>query len=186
MLPKKDQPRVKQQLINIRPAVVDDVAEIVALVNTHAFQGSVLPRSLQSVYDTVEDWIVAEAEGEILGCVSLLPYSSGLVEVRSLAVRNRYQGLGIGTRLMEALLDEARRRRVPTLFALTRKVPFFGRFGFQVTERDLFPEKVWQDCRLCPLRERCDETAMVLRGLGAGDRGLGVGDQGLGLGDRKQ
>jgi amino-acid N-acetyltransferase len=80
---------------------------------------------------------------------------------------------------METLLDEAKRRQVPTLFALTRKVPFFGRFGFQVTERDLFPEKVWQDCRLCPLMERCDETAMVLQGLG-------VGDQGLGLGDRKQ
>ncbi len=169
MMPKKDQPRIKLQVINIRPAVVDDVAEIVALVNTHAFQGSVLPRSLQSVYDTVEDWIVAEADGEIMGCVSLLPYSSGLVEVRSLAVRNRYQGLGIGTRLMKALLDEAKRRRIPTLFTLTRKVPFFSRFGFQVTERDLFPEKVWHDCRLCPLMERCDETAMVWQGQGVGD-----------------
>jgi amino-acid N-acetyltransferase len=179
MLPKKDQPKVVQQLINIRPAVVDDVAEIVALVNTHAFQGDVLPRSLQSVYDTIEDWIVAEAGGEILGCVSLLPYSSGLVEVRSLAVRNRYQGFGIGTRLMEALLDEAERRRIPTLFALTRKVPFFSRFGFQVTERDLFPEKVWHDCRLCPLMERCDETAMILEGSGVRGRGsvtTGVGE----------
>ncbi len=174
MMPKKDQPRIKLQVINIRPAVVDEVAEIVALVNTHAFQGSVLPRSLQSVYDTVEDWIVAEADGEIMGCVSLLPYSSGLVEVRSLAVRNRYQGLGIGTRLMKALLDEAKRRRIPTLFALTRKVPFFSRFGFQVTERDLFSEKVWHDCRLCPLIERCDETAMVWQGLVVEDWGSGV------------
>lgn len=174
MMPKKDQPRIKLQVINIRPAVVDEVAEIVALVNTHAFQGSVLPRSLQSVYSTVEDWIVAEADGEIMGCVSLLPYSSGLVEVRSLAVRNRYQGLGIGTRLMKALLDEAKRRRIPTLFALTRKVLFFSRFGFQVTERDLFPEKVWHDCRLCPLMERCDETAMVWQGLVVEDWGSGV------------
>ena len=177
MMPKKDQPRVALQIINIRPAVVEDVAEIVALVNTHAFQGSVLPRSLQSVYDTVEDWIVAEAEGKILGCVSLLPYSSGLVEVRSLAVRYRYQGLGIGTRLMKALLDEAKRRRIPTLFALTRKMPFFSRFGFQVTERDLFPEKVWHDCRLCPLMEHCDETAMVLQGPGVGDWGSGGSGQ---------
>ena len=174
MLPKKDQLGIELQVINIRPAVVDDVAEIVALVNTHAFQGSVLPRSLQSVYDTVEDWIVAEADGEIMGCVSLLPYSSGLVEVRSLAVRNRYQGLGIGTRLMKALLDEAKRRRIPTLFALTRKVPFFSRFGFQVTERALFSEKVWHDCRLCPLIERCDETAMVWQGLVVEDWGSGV------------
>lgn len=166
MMPKKDLLKVELQTIDIRPAVIEDVAEIVALVNTHAFQGSVLPRSYQSVYNAVEDWIVAEAEGEILGCVSLLPYSSGLVEVRSLAVRNRYQGLGIGTHLMKALLDEAKRRRIPTLFALTRKVSFFSRLGFRVTERDLFPEKVWHDCRLCPLMEHCDETAMVWRGLG--------------------
>ena len=108
---------------------------------------------------------MAETEGEILGCVSFLPYSSGLVEVRSLAVRNRYQGLGIGTRLMKALLNEASRRQIPTLFALTRKVPFFSRFGFRVTERDRFPEKVWHDCRLCPLMDHCDETAMVWAGI---------------------
>jgi hypothetical protein len=45
MMPKKDQPRIKLQVINIRPAVVDDVAEIVALVNTHAF--ALAPISLQ-------------------------------------------------------------------------------------------------------------------------------------------
>ena len=63
---------------------------------------------------------------------------------------------------MAALLIEAERRRVPTLFALTRKVAFFERFVFRVTERDMFPEKVWHDCSQCPLINNCDETAMVL------------------------
>jgi N-acetylglutamate synthase-like GNAT family acetyltransferase len=48
------------------------------------------------------------------------------------------------------------------LFALTRVVDFFQRFGFVETDRAMFPEKVWRDCRLCPLINRCDETAVVL------------------------
>jgi amino-acid N-acetyltransferase len=130
------------------------------MINALALQGTVLPRTYQSVCDSLDDWLVAGVDGEVLGCVSLLPYSSGLVEVRSLVVLAEYQGLGIGSRLMVQLMAEVKRRKIPSLFALTRKVAFFERFGFQISERDLFPEKVWNDCQQCPLLERCDETAM--------------------------
>jgi len=149
------------QTITIRQAVADDVPAIVNLVNSHALQGDVLPRSTNAVYKTIDDWFVAAAGDEVLGCVSLLDYTSGLVEVRSLVVGDRYRKLGIGSRLLQALLAEARRRRITTLFALTRKVNFFERFGFIVSERKLFPEKVWHDCLHCPLLDACDETAMV-------------------------
>ena len=143
---------------------------IATLVNAHAFLGSVLPRSIQSIYNTIDDWVVAEAAGEILGCVSLVTYYSGLVEVRSLAVQDSCQGLGIASRLLEALIAEAERRRIPTLFALTRKIAFFGRFGFQISERARFPEKVWHDCQACPLLDNCDETAMVRHLSAAGNQ----------------
>jgi amino-acid N-acetyltransferase len=134
----------------------------------NALQGKVLPRSAAAIEATITDWFVAAAGDEILGCVSLLRYTSGLVEVRSLVVGERYRGLRIGSQLMEALLLEARRRKVPTLFALTRKVGFFERFGFKISERARFPEKVWHDCRLCPLIDNCDETAMVLELVAGG------------------
>jgi len=41
-------------------------------------------------------------------------------------------------------------------------LPFFERMGFVVTNRERFPEKVWTDCVICPLKERCDEIAVVL------------------------
>jgi amino-acid N-acetyltransferase len=85
-----------------------------------------------------------------------------LVEVRSLAVDEGAQGLGIGRWLMDALIEEAERREIPTLFALTRAVGFFERCGFTVVEKDMFPEKVWADCQFCPVRHHCDETAVVL------------------------
>lgn len=163
MLPVWRKRPTRLQTITIRPATAADVPSIAALVMANAMQGKVLPRSEAAIEATIADWFVASAGDEILGCVSLLRYSSGLVEVRSLAVSERYRGLRIGSRLMEALLIEARRREVPTLFALTRQVAFFERFGFEVSERAHFPEKVWQDCRLCPLIDNCDETAMILK-----------------------
>lgn len=162
MLPSRKKPQTELQTILIRPATVTDVPSIAALVMANAIQGKVLPRSAEAIEATIGDWLVAAAGEEILGCVSLLSYTSGLVEVRSLVVGERYRGLRIGSRLMEALLFEAQRRGLPTLFALTRKVTFFERFGFMITERARFPEKVWHDCRLCPLIDNCDETAMVL------------------------
>lgn len=149
-------------LISIRPARLTDAEGILALVNHHARRGQLLPRSLQSITATIDDWLVAGDGEQILACVSLLRYTSGLVEVRSLAVADGLQGLGIGSRLMNELLDVARAREIPTLFALTRAVGFFERFGFGATERAFFPEKVWHDCQQCPLRDNCDETAVVL------------------------
>lgn len=149
-------------VIEVRRATEEDAPGILALVNHHARQGQLLPRSLQAILSTIDDWIVADAAGEILGCVSLLRYTSGLVEVRSLAVGDNLKGLGIGSRLMLELLAVARQRQIPRLFALTRVVGFFQRFDFQVTERAFFPEKVWHDCQQCPLRNNCDEVAVVL------------------------
>jgi amino-acid N-acetyltransferase len=128
-----------------------------------ARQGQLLPRSLQSISATIDSWIVATDGDRLLGCVSLLCYTSGLVEVRSLAVRESAQGKGIGSRLMQAAIVAAKERQIPALFALTRAVPFFEKFDFRVTDKSFFPEKVWFDCSVCPLVDNCDETAMVLR-----------------------
>jgi N-acetylglutamate synthase-like GNAT family acetyltransferase len=50
-----------------------------------------------------------------------------------------------------------------TLFALTRAVSFFERLGFARCDRESFPEKIWRDCRLCRVRDRCDEQAVAIR-----------------------
>ena len=153
---------VNAPAIEIRPARPADVDAIAALVNVHARRGNLLPRPASAIYETIDDWLVAVADEAVLGCVSLLHYPSGLVEVRSLAVADGVRGLGIGGRLVAALLEEARRRGIGTLFALTRVVAFFARFGFVAVEKERFPEKVWRDCWQCPVRDACDETAMVL------------------------
>ncbi|MCA9947135.1 MAG: argininosuccinate synthase, partial [Anaerolineales bacterium] len=114
-------------------------------------------------HDTLPDWLVGiDADEELVACVSLLYYSEALAEVRSLAVADKVKGQGWGKSIVKTIIAQAKHKQVPILFALTRAVPFFQKMGFSISSRELFPEKVWRDCHVCPLLERCDETAVVL------------------------
>ncbi|MBE2225266.1 MAG: argininosuccinate synthase, partial [Anaerolineae bacterium] len=149
--------------MNIRPARESDIPGIIDLVAEHAKRGDVLPRSPESIAATLNDWLVGEhPDGDIIACVSLYYYSRHLAEVRSLAVSDRVKGQGWGSTIVKASILEAQHRNIPTLFALTRAVPFFRKLGFRITSKELFPQKVWRVCSVCPLLENCDETAVVL------------------------
>jgi argininosuccinate synthase len=150
--------------MNIRNARLEDVPGILELVNTHVKRGDLLPRSADSITGALDDWLIGKDEqGKIVACVSLLHYTPALAEVRSLAVADEVKGKGYGRTIVKALIAQARHRNVPTLFALTRAVPFFQKIGFQTTHKERFPEKVWRDCSMCPLFEHCDETAVVMQ-----------------------
>ena len=146
----------------IRSAIERDVQAIADVVAANARHGQLLPRSAENIRASLPTWLVAEVNGQVVGIGSLLDMSPTLVEVRSLAVLPAYRSYGIGGLLVRDLVAQARARGIPTVFALTRAVPFFERLGFVVTATERFPEKVWKDCVICPLRERCDEIAVVL------------------------
>jgi amino-acid N-acetyltransferase len=145
----------------IRKATLEDTQQISELVNLGEREGQLLPRSLESIRASIDDWIVAEDGARIVGCGSLLEMSPVLSEVRSLAVAPGYRKNGVGTKIVSALGDEARVRGILTVFTLTRAVLFFEKLGFKITETYNFPEKVWRDCNICPVQHACDEVAMV-------------------------
>ena len=148
----------------IRSATEQDIHHMVQLVSDHARRGDVLPRTALSIRDTLTDWLVAEdIDGDLVACVSLLHYTPVLAEVRSLVVSDKVKGQGYGRTIVKALIELAKLRNIPTLFALTRAVPFFQKVGFSITSMERFPEKVYRDCQFCPIRDHCDETAMLLQ-----------------------
>ncbi len=148
--------------MNIRRARPTDIPGILALVNEHVRRGDVLPRTEASIEMTLSDWLVGAQNGRVVACVSLLFYTEVLAEVRSLAVDDAVKGQGWGATIVKALIVRAQRQGVPTLFALTRAVGFFQKVGFSVTSMARFPEKVYRDCVQCPIKDACDETAVVL------------------------
>ena len=102
-------------------------------------------------------------DGGIIGCASLKIYSRALAEVAGLAVRSDFQGAGVGRALMDAIIAEARAASLSEVLALTRKPAFFLKLGFQPSEKEHFPLKVWADCARCPRQNCCDEVAVVLK-----------------------
>lgn len=149
--------------MRIRAARPEDLPALFALVDRYARRGLLLPRSAEEIAATLAEWVVAEEDGRVVGCGSLVWMSPALVEIRSLAVEESLQGNGVGGALVQALVARARAAGARTVFALTRAVAFFERQGFRVTDRERFPEKVWRDCVRCPLRDRCDEVAVAMR-----------------------
>ena len=96
----------------------------------------------------------------IVGCVAMYGYGNGLYELRSLAVEKEWNGQGIGRLLTNASIEHVHRLGGLRFFALTRKIEFFLKAGFVLSEKDFFPQKVWADCVSCHKRDRCDESAV--------------------------
>ena len=151
-----------EPIIFVQKATLADAPAIAKLVTLFVKTGDLLPRSLQNIQHSIDSWFIGIVDGEIVGIVSLYRYSAQLAEVRSLAVLGSAQKLGIGRLLVQATIDEAEATHVTTLFALTRVVRFFEKMGFQVTNIDRFPEKIWSVCKQCPLYPACDETAVAI------------------------
>jgi amino-acid N-acetyltransferase len=153
--------------IAIRKATSADTAGIADLVNLGEREGQLLPRTIESIERDIDNWVVAEEAGQIVGVGSLVEMNPNLVEVRSLAVAPTHRKHGLGAKIVNALVEEAQARGIATVFALTRAVLFFEKLGFKITEKENFPEKVWRDCSVCPVQFACDEVALV-KSLGGG------------------
>jgi argininosuccinate lyase/amino-acid N-acetyltransferase len=146
----------------IRRARPGDVPAISKLMSGHIADGTLLPRPLGELYQSVREFHVADRDGDILGCGALRVLWDDLGEVRSLAIRPDAQGLGLGRKLVDRVVEDARPIGLERVIALTREVAFFERCGFTVVTRESLPRKVWTDCIHCPRRHACDETAVVL------------------------
>jgi amino-acid N-acetyltransferase len=148
----------------IRPARIQDVRHIHALLLDCARQEFLLPRPYNELYSHLRDFIVlAPREGEgVCGCCALAISWEDLAEIRSLAVTAEHQKHGWGSRLVEACVSEAVTLGLYRVFTLTYKTTFFERLGFAQVNKDKLPQKVWSDCIRCPKFPECDEIAMVL------------------------
>ena len=147
----------------IRRATIADVPSLGRIINDAAEFGLMLPKSLATLYENVREFQVVEDEatGRVVGVCGLSVIWANLAEVVSLAVEPSQRGRGLGRRLVEACLDEARQLGIPRVMSLTYERAFFERLGFAVVDRQELPLKVWADCVRCPKHEACDEIAMI-------------------------
>jgi amino-acid N-acetyltransferase len=128
--------------LKITPAHIDDVAALSGLNNQFSPQGLTLSRSESWVTNHIDDYrVVRDEHGHVLGCVCLDDYSPSLVELVSLAVHPTQQGKGMGSALIGAAVDLAKRRGYPELFAVSFSDSLFQHCGFRFGDINRYPEK---------------------------------------------
>lgn len=130
----------------LRPARPEDLAPVLALL-----RDSDLP--IEGVGDAFDRFVVASAEGEIVGVAGLEVYgSAGLL--RSVAVAGGWRGRGLGGALTEEVMRAAGRAGVEEVYLLTETAEdFFPRHGFRRIPREDAAASVQASvefARLCP------------------------------------
>jgi len=146
----------------LRKAQIDDIKDIWKLLTHFAGKGDMLSRSLSELYESLRDFYIFEEGGSLIGAAALHIVWEDLAELRSVAVAVEAEHRGVGTKLVNACIDEAKALGLKRVFCLTYKPEFFGRFGFRVSDKTELPQKVWGDCIKCVKFPDCDEIAMIL------------------------
>ena len=146
----------------LRPARISDVATIHSLLFGYAQEGNLLPRNREDIAKHLREFLIYEKGGEIMGTGALEILGVDLCEIRSLAVSTDHRRAGIGRDIALRLIHQARELGLERLIALTYVPAFFEQLGFEPTDRDNLPEKIWQVCIKCYKFQHCDEIAMML------------------------
>jgi amino-acid N-acetyltransferase len=117
--------------IEIRRARTADVAAIRRLIRIYAPVGKLLAKATVALYEDIQEFLVADVSGQVVGCGALHVMWEDLAEIRTIAVDPGWRGSGLGHQLVVGLLDNARRLGIRRVFVLTFETSFFTRHGFQ-------------------------------------------------------
>lgn len=116
---------------SLRPARTSDVPGIHRLLEPLVERRILLGKDLAILYGAIPEFIVAEVDGELIGCGALHVMWEDLGEVRTLLVREDFLHVGIGRAIVEELERRALDLGLSRLFCLTFETGFFGRRGFE-------------------------------------------------------
>ena len=120
--------------IIIRPARTSDIKAIRAIIDEYAASRRLLTKETVTLYESVQEFTVAESAGKIVGCGAVHVLWEDLAEVRSVAVDAGVRGQGVGHSILEVLIKRAAEIGVKRIFCLTFETEFFGRHGFKEIE----------------------------------------------------
>ena len=118
-------------MILVRPARTSDVKSIRELVDSYAAPGQMLSKETVTLYESVQEFLVAEKDGVVVGCGALHVLWEDLAEVRTVAVAQKFHMQGIGHLILKEIIDRARHIGIKRIFCLTFQTQFFGSIGFK-------------------------------------------------------
>ena len=116
--------------MEIRAARTSDVRGIRLLVDEYSLGRRLLSKETVTLYETVQEFVVAIEGEEVVGCGALHVLWEDLAEVRTVAVQDQLKGTGVGRAILAAIVERAGELGVKRLFCLTFETGFFASHGF--------------------------------------------------------
>ena len=132
--------------VTVRRARISDVRKIKALVDADAGR-VLLEKDLVTLYESVQEFWVADVRGDIVGCGALHVLWEDLAEIRTVAVNKAARGQGIGHALVRRLVELAVELGLRRIFVLTFETSFFARHGFREIDGTPVPQPVYDEMR---------------------------------------
>jgi N-acetylglutamate synthase-like GNAT family acetyltransferase len=123
---------VQGSKIHLRPATAADQSTITAIVRA----AHINPMGLHW-----ERFLLADADGQIVGTGQIKPHGDGSLELASIAVIPARQGQQIGSLLVRALITQHLARTSAALYLMCEGhlETYYTRFGFQRIPRSEMP-----------------------------------------------
>jgi amino-acid N-acetyltransferase len=139
--------------VDLRTARPADLPKVLDLLSNAG-----LPTA--GVAEAFSHFVVAESEGLLVGVAGLEVYGASAL-LRSVVVDDSWRGSGVGRRLIETALDEAKGRGIDDVFLLTTTAEhYFPRFGFTCVSRESVAADVQTSVEF---QGACPSTAVLMR-----------------------
>ncbi|MCG7601484.1 amino-acid N-acetyltransferase [Halomonas sp. McH1-25] len=125
----------------LRPAELSDVAGLLELLRPLEERGMLIERSRERLEHQIDDYIVIDRDGMIVGCAALHPFPEAQMgELACVAVHVDYRGGSRGALLLAEVERRARRQGLTSMFALTTHTAhWFFEHGFGLSTIDVLP-----------------------------------------------
>jgi amino-acid N-acetyltransferase len=124
-----------------RPADIEDVGGILALIEPLEADGTLVHRSREILETEIDHFTVIERDGMIIGCAAIYPATNNdSAELACLVTHPSYRKNDRGQRLLDSICSDARQCGIKSLFVLTtRTAHWFQERGFIAGEIDQLP-----------------------------------------------
>lgn len=116
--------------VTLRRARTADVRRIREIVGPYVENRILVAKQNVAYYEGLQEFRLAEVDGQIAGVGALHVMWEDLAEVRTLAVDPAFRGHRVGHALLDQLIADAREIGVRRVFCLTFEVKFFEQHGF--------------------------------------------------------
>lgn len=129
---------------NIRAATLEDIGGIMELIKPLETEGVLVKRSREKLEMEINDYIIIERDGLIIGCTALhtvTPGESG--EIACLAIHKDYRRAARGANLLTYLCEQAEQKGLKQLYVRsTQTMHWFVEKGFNFCTVDELPEQL--------------------------------------------